>query len=146
MCKNRTAPSNLPASLLLCQIWNNYLLPKLSVCVLNYTEDICLCVNLYRSYLFVCQIWNNYLLPKLSLATNIYHASTHSVSSCKYLWCHMHLLLPIGSIITYKIYYLQCPETFKFCLNHWQTHFNLKVSNGTLFRKRSNMTLPVKKL
>ena len=97
MCKNRTAPSDLPASLLLCQIWNNYLLPELSVHVSNYTKDtkdICSCVKLYyrylfmcqlyRSYLFMCQIWNNYLLPKLSLATNIYHTNNHSVSSCKY--------------------------------------------------------------
>ena len=38
-----------------------------------------------------------------------HHASTHK--------CHMHLLLPKRSIITYKIYYLQYPETFKFCLN-----------------------------
>ena len=58
----------------------------------------------------------------------------------------MHLLLPIRSIIIYKIYYLQCPETFKFCLNHWQTHFNLKLSNDTLLWKRSNTILPVKKI
>ena len=58
----------------------------------------------------------------------------------------MHLLLPIRSIITYKIYCLQCPETFKFCLNHWQTHFNLKLSNGTLLWKISNMILPVKNI
>ena len=50
------------------------------------------------------------------------------------------------SIITYKIYYLQCPETFKFCLNHWQTHFNLKLSNATLLWKRSNMILWLKKI
>ena len=58
----------------------------------------------------------------------------------------MHLLLPLRSIILYRIYYLQCPETFKFCLNHWQTHFNLKLSNGTLLWKRSNIILPVKKI
>ena len=72
-----------------------YLLPE--VCVSNYTEDtedICSCVKLHwrylftckiiQSYLFMCQIWNNYLLPKLSLATNIYHASTHSVTCIYY--------------------------------------------------------------
>ena len=59
MCKNRTAPSDSPASLLLCQIGNNYLLPELSVHVSNYTEDtedICLCVKLYQRYLFACKI------------------------------------------------------------------------------------------
>ena len=58
-CKNRTAPSDLPAYLLLCQIWNNYLLLKLSVHVSNYTrdtEDICLCIKLYQRYMFVCTI------------------------------------------------------------------------------------------
>ena len=54
-CKNRTAPSDLPASLLLCQIWNNYLLPELSFHVSNYTKDICSCVKFeliinYQSY------------------------------------------------------------------------------------------------
>ena len=65
MCKNRTAPSDLPASLLLCQIWNNYLLPELYVCVSNYTEyteDICSCVKLYQRYLFACKI-----IQKLSI-------------------------------------------------------------------------------
>ena len=56
------------------------------------------------------------------------------------------LIVSHASIITYKIYYLQCPQTFKFCLNHWQTHFNLKLTNGTLLWKRSNMILPVKKI
>ena len=55
-CKNRTAPSDSLASLLLCQIQNNYLLPELSVPVSNYIKDICLHVKLYRSYLFVCQL------------------------------------------------------------------------------------------
>ena len=55
-CKNRTAPSDSPASLLLCQVRNNYLLPELSVCVPNYTKDICSCVKLYQRYLFACKI------------------------------------------------------------------------------------------
>ena len=86
-CKNQTAHSDSPASLLLCQIWNNYLLPELSVCVSNYTEDICSCVK----------FGNNYLLAKLSLATNIYHISTHSVSIVQVL------IVSHASIITYKI-------------------------------------------
>ena len=55
-CKNRTTPSDSVASLLLCQIWNNYLLAELSVFVSNYTKIICLCVKLYIRYLFMCQI------------------------------------------------------------------------------------------
>ena len=58
----------------------------------------------------MCQIWNNDLLPKLSLATNnISHTSTDSISLWKY-----PTIITDTSIITYKIYYLQCPETFKF--------------------------------
>ena len=49
--KNRAAPSDLPASLLLCQIWIIfYYQTHLVVCVSNYTEDTedtCLCVKLY---------------------------------------------------------------------------------------------------
>ena len=40
--------------LFMCQIIPK--IPKISVHVSNYTEDICLCVKLYRSYLFVSQI------------------------------------------------------------------------------------------
>ena len=59
MYKTRTTPSDSPASLLLCQIRNNYLLPELSVHVSNYTKDtkdICSCVKLYQRYLFMYQI------------------------------------------------------------------------------------------
>ena len=80
--------------LFVCQIIPKIL--KISVCVSNYTKDICSCVKLYRSYLFVCQICNNYLLPKLLLATNIYCASTHSLASI-YYYLPDHLL-PTRSI------------------------------------------------
>ena len=52
-CKNRTTPSDLPASLLLCQIGNNYSLPELSVCVSNYTKDMCSCAN-YTEAICLC--------------------------------------------------------------------------------------------
>ena len=125
-------------------------IPKIPICVLNYTadtEDICPCVKLYRSYLrwylVVCQIWNNYLLPKLSLTTNnISRTSTHSVSLWKYpsiitnvIYYYLQDLLPAMSRNIWIIY-----------INHWQTHFNLKLSNGTLLWKKSNTILPVKKI
>ena len=89
----------------------------------------------------MCQIWNNYLLPKLSLATNNNgHTSTHSVSSCKHpsiiidiIYYFLWDLLPTVSI------------NIKFYISCWQTHFNLKLSNGTLLWKKSNMILPLKK-
>ena len=56
----------------------------------------------------------------------------------------MHLLLLTRSIITYKIYYLQCPETFKFCLNHWQL---ISISNSLMAHcsERGLIQLAVKK-
>ena len=67
MCKNRTAPSDLPASLFITRVicscvklYQIYLflcqiIPKISVHVSNYTEAICLCVKFeiiiyYQSY------------------------------------------------------------------------------------------------
>ena len=72
-------------------LFMHQIIPKLSVHVSNYTEDICSCVKLYRRYLFLCLIQNKYLLPKLSLATNIYCASTHSVTCIYY---YLQDLLP----------------------------------------------------
>ena len=53
--KTELLPLAHPASLLPCQILNNYLLPKLSVRVSNYTKAICSCVKFeiiiyYQSY------------------------------------------------------------------------------------------------
>ena len=79
-CKNRTAPSDLPASLLVCQIWNNYLLPELSVCMSDYTKDTkdtCSCVKLYWRYLFVCKIIQKLICLCVKFEIIIYYQSYH---------------------------------------------------------------------